>query len=146
MKISLLDSATFGDFFELEKPSFPCEWKTYKITEPSEVLERIQDIDIAIVNKVVLNREVLEKTEKLKLIALAATGYNIVDLDCCKEKGILVCNIRDYAFDSVPEHTFALILALRKKHFRLQKGTPRRTMARIRAVLFIFRTSALFAG
>ena len=82
MKISLLDSATFGDFFELEKPSFPCEWKTYKITEPSEVLERIQDIDIAIVNKVVLNREVLEKTEKLKLIALAATGYNIVDLAC----------------------------------------------------------------
>ena len=70
----------------LEKPCFPCEWKTYKITEPSEVLERIQDIDIALVNKVVLNREVLEKTEKLKLIALAATGYNTVDLDCCKEK------------------------------------------------------------
>ena len=122
MKISLLDSATFGDFFELEKPSFPCEWKTYKITEPSEVLERIQDIDIAIVNKVVLNREVLEKTEKLKLIALAATGYNIVDLDCCKEKGILVCNIRDYAFDSVPEHTFALILALRKNILGYKKA------------------------
>ena len=52
MKISLLDSATFGDFFELEKQSFPCEWKTYKITEPSEFLERIQDIDIAIINKV----------------------------------------------------------------------------------------------
>ena len=122
MKISLLDSATFGDFFELEKPSFPCEWKTYKITEPSEVLERIQDIDIAIINKVVLNREVLEKTEKLKLIALAATGYNIVDLDCCKEKGILVCNIRDYAFDSVPEHTFALILALRKNILGYKKA------------------------
>ena len=122
MKISLLDSATFGDFFELEKPSFPCEWKTYKITEPSEVLERIQDIDIAIVNKVVLNREVLEKTEKLKLIALAATGYNIIDLDCCKEKGILVCNIRDYAFDSVPEHTFALILALRKNILGYKKA------------------------
>ena len=122
MKISLLDSATFGDFFELEKPSFPCEWKTYKITEPSEVLERIQDIDVAIVNKVVLNREVLEKTEKLKLIALAATGYNIVDLDCCKEKGILVCNIRDYAFDSVPEHTFALILALRKNILGYKKA------------------------
>ena len=77
---------------------------------------------IAIVNKVVLNREVLEKTEKLKLIALAATGYNIVDLDCCKEKGILVCNIRDYAFDSVPEHTFALILALRKNILGYKKA------------------------
>ena len=96
--------------FELEKPSVHCELKTYKMAEPSEVLERIQDIDIAIVNKVVLNREVLEKTEKLKLIALAATGYNIVDLDCCKEKGILVCNIRDYAFDFVPEHKFDRIL------------------------------------
>ena len=69
-----------------------------------------------------MNREVLEKTEKLKLIALAATGYNIVDLDCCKEKGILVCNIRDYAFDSVPEHTFALILALRKNILGYKKA------------------------
>ena len=87
MKISLLDSATFGDFFELEKPSFPCEWKTYKITEPSEVLERIQDIDIAIVNKVVLNRSSLRKDRKIKIShSPSATGYNFRFLLVAKEK------------------------------------------------------------
>ena len=71
-----------------------------------------------------MNREVLEKTEKLKLIALAATGYNIVDLDCCKEKGILVCNIRDYAFDSF--QSTPLDFGFKKKHFRLQKKHSKR--------------------
>ncbi len=126
MKITFLDAATFGNFFEFKKPSFASErnfeWNEYQTTKSTEILERIKDSEIVIANKIALKKEILEKAEKLKLIALVATGYNSIDLDYCKKKDIRVCNIRDYAFDSVPEHTFALILALRKNIFGYQKA------------------------
>jgi glycerate dehydrogenase len=81
---------------------------------PEEVAGRIADADIVITNKVPLRREALSRAPGLKLIAVAATGYDIIDVDVCAAFGVTVSNIRNYAINTVPEHTFALILALRR--------------------------------
>jgi glycerate dehydrogenase len=78
------------------------------------VAERLRDATIAIINKVPMPAETLAQLPKLRLIAVAATGTDIVDKDYCRVKGITVVNIRDYAFNTVPEHVFALIFALRR--------------------------------
>jgi glycerate dehydrogenase len=83
-------------------------------TAPAEVAERVRDADIVITNKVPLQREALTEAPNLRLVAVAATGTDIVDLDACKERGVTVVNIRNYAVNTVPEHTFALIFALRR--------------------------------
>ena len=70
--------------------------------------------DIVISNKVPLRRDTLEQLPGLKLVAIAATGYNHVDLDACRELGIAVCNIRNYGDDTVAEHALTLMLALAK--------------------------------
>ena len=80
----------------------------------------------AITNKVVLNRDILSQLPQLKMIAIAATGTNNVDLDYCRQQGIIVSNIRDYAGDSVPEHALAMLFALRRNllgyHRDIQAG------------------------
>jgi glycerate dehydrogenase len=69
---------------------------------------------IAITNKAPITRAVLAAAPKLRLVAVAATGVNNVDLDACRERGVAVCNIRGYAERTVPEHVFMLLLALRR--------------------------------
>lgn len=82
----------------------------YDNTLPDQVAERVDDADIAICNKTIFTREVLEQTKNLKLICLFATGYNNIDIVCCRERGITVCNAGSYSTDAVAQHTFALIL------------------------------------
>lgn len=82
----------------------------YDNTLPHEVAERVADADIAICNKTLFTREVLEQTKNLKLICLFATGYNNIDVAYCREHGITVCNAGSYSTDAVAQHTFALIL------------------------------------
>ena len=69
---------------------------------------------VAITNKVPLRAETLAQLPALKMIAVAATGYDVIDVPYCREHGIAVANIRNYAVHTVPEHAFALILALRR--------------------------------
>jgi glycerate dehydrogenase len=83
-------------------------------TRPEEVVERIQDADIIVTNKVVLNAEVLQQAPRLRMVALAATGTDNVDLEICNQRRVIVSNVRDYAVHTVPEHTFSLMLALRR--------------------------------
>lgn len=111
-KIVFLDAATV--IAEIRKPSFAHEWISYPATSTEQVVSRLQNATIAITNKVMLSREILAQLPKLKLIAIAATGTNNVDLDYCRERGIVVSNIRDYSVHSVPEHVFMLMLALRR--------------------------------
>lgn len=99
---------------KLRPPAFPTRWKDYDWTEAVDVVGRLADATVAIANKVRLPREVLEKLPKLKLIAVAATGTDVIDLDACKDLKIAVTNVRGYAVNSLPEHVFALILALRR--------------------------------
>ncbi len=95
-------------------PSFAHEWKEYETTSQAEVVERLRNATVAITNKVPLRADTLAQLPNLKMIAVAATGYDVIDVPYCKEKGIAVANIRNYATHTVPEHTFALILALRR--------------------------------
>lgn len=114
MRIVFLDRETLAPTVDVRRPAFEHVWVDYETTRPEEVLERASDADVVVINKVPLRRETLERLERLKLIAVAATGTDIIDLACCRERGITVSNIRGYAVRTVPEHTFALILALRR--------------------------------
>lgn len=114
MRIVFLDRGSIGPSVELHRPSFDHEWVEYERTEPGQVAERLADADIAVSNKVPIRRDSIEKLPKLKMIAIPATGYDAFDLEACRERGIVVSNVRGYAVNTVPEHTFALILALRR--------------------------------
>lgn len=94
--------------------AFPSEYVEYGKTAAAEVVARLELADIAIINKVPLHAETLRQLPRLKMIAVAATGYDVVDIAYCKQHGIAVANIRHYAVHTVPEHAFALILALRR--------------------------------
>jgi len=86
----------------------------YDKTSPEEIVPRLAGADVAIVNKVPMRAATLEGLPDLKMIAVAATGYDVVDVAYCKAHGIAVANIRNYAVHTVPEHAFMMILALRR--------------------------------
>lgn len=112
-QIVFLDRASVGA--RLRRPAFDHIWSEYPSTQgAAETEARLKDASIAITNKVPLRRESLAKLPKLKLIAMAATGYDVVDAAHCKASGITVVNIRNYATHTVPEHVFMLALALRR--------------------------------
>jgi glycerate dehydrogenase len=113
-KIVFLDRSTIAPQIMLRRPDFPHTLVEHQRTAPGEVLDRLAGATIAIVNKVQLPAEVLDKLPDLKLIAVAATGTDCVDKAHCQARGIAVANIRGYALRTVPEHTFALMLALRR--------------------------------
>lgn len=96
------------------RPNFDHEWVEYADTLPQEVSERVQPASIIISNKLSLGEPQLAHAPDVKLIAIAATGSDCVDLDYCRRRGIAVCNVRGYAMNSVPEHVLMLILALRR--------------------------------
>lgn len=113
-KIVFLDSATIPAHIRIPSPAFPHQWESFEETSPDQVVDRLKTATIAITNKVVLRGEILKQLPALKLIAVAATGYNNVDLEWCKAHNLPVCNIRGYATRSVPEHVMALAFALRR--------------------------------
>ena len=99
----------------VRKPNFPHSYKEYQSTWSAEdVVERLKDATIAIINKVPMRADTLKQLPKLKLIAVASTGTDVVDKAYCKQNGIAVVNIRNYAFNTVPEHVLALMFALRR--------------------------------
>jgi glycerate dehydrogenase len=111
--IVFLDRESVGA--NVRKPDFPHSYKEYQSTwTPEEIVGRLKDASIAIINKVPMRADVLKQLPKLKLIAVAATGTDVVDKAYCKENGITVVNIRNYAFNTVPEHVLALMFALRR--------------------------------
>jgi glycerate dehydrogenase len=81
-------------------------------TPENEVVARCRDAAIVVTNKVPLTKATLQRLPQLKLIAVLATGYNIVDIEAAREKGIVVCNVPAYGTASVAQHTFALLLEL----------------------------------
>jgi len=110
--IVFLDRATLDA--RMRTPSFPHSYQEYAATRGPEVVERLKDATIAIINKITMDRETLKQLPKLQLIAVAATGTDMIDKEHCRAAGITVVNIRNYAFNTVPEHVFSLIFALRR--------------------------------
>ena len=90
-------------------------WAYYDFTPLSAVVERITEAEIVISNKVVLDDTALAAAKRLKLVCVAATGTNNVDLEAARRRGITVCNVRGYATPSVVEHVFTLLLALMRR-------------------------------
>lgn len=86
------------------------ELVVYDYTDRSELESRIKDADVVVTNKVFIDAEIMDKCPRLKLVAVAATGYNIVDCKAAKEKGIAVTNIPAYSTDSVAQMVFAFLL------------------------------------
>lgn len=99
---------------KVRKPAQASSYVEHEKTSPDEVVAKLRGATVAITNKVPLRAETLKQLPELKMIAVAATGYDVIDVPYCKEHGIAVANIRNYAVHTVPEHAFALILALRR--------------------------------
>jgi glycerate dehydrogenase len=112
MRVVFLDRASVRA--RVRKPSCATEYVEYEKTNVGEIVARLGGASVAIINKVPMRAAVLEQLPDLKMIAVAATGYDVVDIGFCRERGIAVANIRDYAVHTVPEHVFALVLALRR--------------------------------
>lgn len=114
LRIVFLDRETLRPDTVLRAPDFPHALTTFDRTAPDETAARIAQADIVVTNKVRITAHALAGAERLKLVAVAATGFDCVDVEACKARGIVVSNIRDYARVTVPEHVFALIFALRR--------------------------------
>ena len=111
MKIAFLDAATMGDvsFEPFEQLG---EFVKYDSSTPEEARERVKDIDVLLINKVLVNKELIDAAFNLKLICIAATGVNNIDVDYAASKGIPVRNAVGYSTDSVVQSTFMHILSL----------------------------------
>lgn len=114
LKVVFLDRDTLPSDIDIKPFGFPNSLALHSRTTPADVAGRIEDADIVITNKVPISAEDIAGAGRLKLIAVAATGTDVVDLAACRGRGIVVSNIRNYAVNTVPEHTFALLLALRR--------------------------------
>ena len=112
MKIVILDYATLGYDLDLSGAKQYGEVITYEKTTQNEARERIADADIVIVNKVKMVREVLETAKNLKLICETATGFDNIDIDYCREKGILVANTPAYSSSCVAQVTVSMVCSL----------------------------------
>ncbi|MGE6178667.1 D-2-hydroxyacid dehydrogenase [Aeromonas salmonicida] len=116
-QIVFLDSDTLDAGITLHRPDFPHHWQSHPSTAPEQVVERLKNASIAIINKVRIGAPELAQLPDLKLIALAATGSDNVDLEACRAANVGVCNIRNYSGPSVPEHAMTLMLALSRNLF-----------------------------
>ncbi|QMU29351.1 D-2-hydroxyacid dehydrogenase [Adhaeribacter radiodurans] len=112
MKIAFLDTKTMGDIPNLKNLEKFGEVNYYATTTPSQTLSRCLGQNIVVVNKVQVDRLIMEQCPDLKLICVAATGTNNIDLTAAQEKGIVVKNVVDYSTNSVAQLTFALLLQL----------------------------------
>ncbi|OUV03203.1 MAG: glycerate dehydrogenase [Betaproteobacteria bacterium TMED82] len=118
-KVVFLDRESLNA--KVRRPEFQHDWVEYDQTSPNEIINRLAEASIAITNKVPIRKETIAKLPKLRFIAVAATGYDVIDIGACKESGISVSNIRNYAVNTVPEHTFSLILALKRNLFAYRR-------------------------
>lgn len=112
MKIVILDAATLTINNDIDFSVFDRfgEVKIYDFTKDEEILERIKDADVILCNKSSMSEKNLSGAKNLKYIGLFATGYNNVDLEYTRKKGITVCNAGSYSTEAVAQHVFAFIL------------------------------------
>jgi len=112
MKISVLDVDTLGDDLDLSPINKLGDVTVYPLTLQEDVIERIKDADVLVLNKVKLNPENLKFAKNLKLVCITATGFDNVDIDYCKEHNIGVCNVAGYSTNSVVQLTLSMVFSL----------------------------------
>ncbi len=111
MKIVLLDALTFGDT-DLSGFDSLGDVEVFQTTSAEQTAKRISGADVIVTNKVVITDTHMSNTPNLKLICVAATGMNNVDLESAKKRGIEVKNVAGYSTDSVIQHTFSMLFYL----------------------------------
>ena len=111
-----------------------------------EIVERASEAEIILTNKSVISRRVMEQLPKLKYIAVQATGYNVVDIQAARERGILVSNVPAYSTDSVAQLTFALILELMNRAGKYADAVAEGEWCRCRDFTFSLGQSHELAG
>ena len=112
MKIAVLDKSTLGADIDLSPIYSLGEVEEFESTAPSLVAERISDADMVVINKVKLFEDNLKDAKKLRLICIAATGFDNIDTNYCKEHGIALCNVPGYSTVSVAQITVGMVLSL----------------------------------
>ena len=111
MKIVFLDAATMGDV-SFEPFRRLGELTVYQSSTPEEARERVKDVEVLLINKVLVDRQLIDSAPELKLICIAATGVNNIDVEYAASKGIPVRNVAGYSTDSVAQTTFMHLLSL----------------------------------
>ena len=112
MNIAILDKSTLGEDIDLSPIYTLGNVQEYETTDPQKVAERIKDAEVVVINKVKLNEDNLKHATSLKLIGVAATGYDNIDTSYCQKAGIALCNVPGYSTDSVAQVTVAMALSL----------------------------------
>ena len=112
MKIVLLDTATLGYDLDLSPITSLGDAVEYENTAPEQIAERLQGANVAVLNKLKLNASNLSEAKDLRLICVAATGYDNIDTEYCRAHGIALCNVPGYSTDSVAQITLAMALSL----------------------------------
>lgn len=116
MRIVFLDKATLGQDADLSAVRALGDLTMYETTAPEQTDSRIADADVVITNKVVIDRAVMDRAQSLRLICVAATGMNNIDLAAARERNIEVRNVAGYSTESVVQLTFSHVLYLLCRH------------------------------
>ena len=110
-----LDKASVHpDDLDFSRLDAVARWQWFDLARPDEIWPDLSHAEIIVSNKVMMSREVIAECRSLKLICVAATGFNNVDIDAARESGIRVCNVSAYATPSVTEHVVTLLLSLNR--------------------------------
>jgi glycerate dehydrogenase len=118
-QIVFLDRATFAPVIRFDATRIGgAAWREYPVSSPEQVVERARDAAVLITNKIPAGAGIIEQLPRLRLIAVAATGVDHIDLDGAKARGIGICNVPGYATQTVPEHVFGMLLMLRRNLHR----------------------------
>ena len=107
------------DFSNLEAVA---RWRWFDNVDPFDIKDQLEEAEVLVANKVQINRDLIVSCKQLKLICVAATGVNNVDVDAAGDNGVTVCNVRGYATSSVAQHVFSLIFSLHGKLFSYKKS------------------------
>lgn len=145
-KIVFLDRDTMGADIPVEQGFGTHDLLVRARTEPEEVVLALAGADIAITNKVPITDDMLGQLPDLRMIAVAATGYDVVDTAACSRRGVTVSNVPDYATTTVPEHVFALIFALRRNLVAYRQDVINGTWQASRQFCFLSHQISDLAG
>jgi lactate dehydrogenase-like 2-hydroxyacid dehydrogenase len=111
-KIVFLDISTIGELDNLSRLKEIGEFVSYESTKPNQCIERISDCQVVITNKVVIDKDVIDACPALKLICVAATGMNNIDVGYAVKRGVEVKNVAGYSTESVAQSTFSMLFYL----------------------------------
>lgn len=120
MKIAVLDTSTIGSDIDLSALKNEGEVIFYEATTPDQTVKRVKNADIVVTNKVIIDKKEFDAAKNLKLICVAATGYNNINVKEANKRDVIVTNVKGYSTESVAQQVFAYLLAFYNSTFQYQ--------------------------